>query len=123
MPRQAQPIIAPKGPYLALQPAADSLNFIFTASSVSDFDEFVFTGRELLVVTSTGSYTFTLESVADEKLRTGDVTAYALTNGEYASFWFGKKSGWEQSGGKVYLKGSNAGILFAVVRIPETAGI
>jgi hypothetical protein len=118
MVRQTQPIINPKGPYPTLQPAANSLDFVFTACDAVNFDEFTFTGRELLLVTSSGTLTFTLESVADGQNRTGDITTYAMTIGEYAAFWFGSKPGWEQSGGKVFLKGSTTGISFAVVRIP-----
>ena len=121
MARQEQPIITPKGPYLALQPAADSLDFIFTACDAVNFDQFTFTGRELLLITSTGSFTFTLESVVDDKVRTGDVTTYAMTVGEFAVFSFASSSGgvgWQQSGAKVYLKGSNVGIKFAVIKMP-----
>jgi hypothetical protein len=118
MARQVQPIINPKGPYPVLPPAANSLDFVFTAADVDDFDEFTLTGHELLLVTSGGSHTFTLESVADGQNRTGDITTYAMTIGEFACFWFGQKPGWEQSGGKVFLKGSDAAVKFAVIRIP-----
>lgn len=118
MARQVQPVINPVGPYPVLPPAANSLDFVFTACDAVNFDEFSFTGRELLIVTSGGSHTFTLESVADGQNRLGDITTYAMTIGEYACFWFGNKPGWEQSGGKVYLKGSNAAVSFAVIRIP-----
>lgn len=118
MGRATQPVVTPKGPYPTLQPAADSLDFVFTACDAVNFDEFAFTGRELLLVTSTGAFTFTLESVTDSYSRVGDITTYALANGEFAAFWFGGRTGWEQSGGKVFLKGSNVGIKFAVLRIP-----
>lgn len=118
MARATQPVIIPKGPYIALQPAANSLDFVFTACDAVNFDEFAFTGRELLLITSTGSYTFTLESVADGLLRTGDITTYAIAVGIFSVFCFSQKPGWEQSGGKVYLKGSNAGVKFAVIRMP-----
>lgn len=117
MARATQPVIAPKGPYPVLQPSAGALHFVFTACDAVNFDEFSFTGRELLLVTSTGSYTFTLESVADSQTRVGDITTYAIASGEYACFWAGNTAGWA-SGGKFSLKGSNAGVKFAVIRIP-----
>lgn len=120
MARQVQPIITPVGPFPTLQPAADSLNFVFTASDLDDFDSFVFSGPTLLLVSSAGTHTFTLESVVDEKARTGDVTTYALVAGEFAAFYFGlpSQAGWRQSTGVVHLKGSDPEIKFAVIRLP-----
>jgi hypothetical protein len=121
MGRAAQPIIDVVGPFPASLPvAADSLDFVFTACDAMNFDSFVFSGPTLLLVKSTGAYTFTIESVVDEKGRTGDITTYSLANGEYARFWFGlpSQAGWRQSTGLVHIKGSNAGISFAVIRMP-----
>lgn len=115
--RATQPIITPKGPYPALQPVAGALHFVFTACDPTNFDEFAFNGRQLLLVTSTGSYTFTLESVTDDKTRTGDITTYAIAVGEFACFWAGNTAGWT-TGTKFSLKGSNAGVKFAVITIP-----
>lgn len=119
MGRQALPIVSPKGPYPGVV-AANGLDFVLTACDVTNFDEFVFTGRELLIVQNSGAstYTFTLESVADPQGRTGDITAYSLAAGLFSIFWFGQKTGWEQAGGKLYLKASNVAVKFAVVRIP-----
>jgi hypothetical protein len=111
-------VIIPKGPYPVLQPGAGTLHFVFTAADSVNFDEFSFTGRELLLVTSTGSYTFTIESVADDKNRVGDITTYAIANGEFAVFALSQLPGWLQSGGKCSIKGSNAGVKFAVIRMP-----
>jgi hypothetical protein len=120
MARQVQPIITPVGPFPTLQPAANSLDFVFTAADAANFDSFVFSGPTLLLVTSTGVLTFTLESVVDEKARTGDVTTYALDSGQFAAFYFGlpSQAGWRQSTGVVHLKGSTSGISFAVIRLP-----
>jgi hypothetical protein len=119
MARQEQPIINPKGLYpLTLPPPANSLDFIFTAADVANFDQFALTGRELLLVSSTGSNTFTLESVADDLGRLGDITTYGLATGLFSCFWYGNKKGWEQSLSKAFLKGSAATVKFAVIRIP-----
>jgi hypothetical protein len=118
MPRQTQPVITPKGPYPVLQPVAGALHFVFTPADVANFEEFAFTGKELILVTSTGSYTFTVESVADEKGRTGDITTYAIAAGEFACLALNAIPGWGQAGGKCNLKGSNAGVKFAIIRMP-----
>lgn len=121
MARQAQPIIDVVGPFpTSLPVAANSLDFVFTACDAVNFDSFVFSGPTLLLVTSTGSYTFTLESVVDEKGRTGDITTYAIANGIFSRFYFGmpNQAGWRQSTGVVNIKGSNAGVKFAVIRLP-----
>lgn len=119
MARQEQPIINPKGVFpITLPPPALSLDFVFTAADAANFDQFSLTGRELLVVKSTGALTITLESVADEYGRLGDITTYAVGTGLFSCFWYGAKKGWEQGSSKAYLKGSTSGIGFAVIRIP-----
>jgi hypothetical protein len=60
--------------------------------------------------------TFTLTSVADEHLRTGDITAYSLAAGEIGAYRI-KNDGWRQSDGKIYLEGSAATIKFAVMAL------
>lgn len=119
MARQELPIITPKGKFpLTLPPPALSLDYAYTAADVGNFDQFALTGRELLLVKSTGVFTFTLESAADELGRLGDITTYALGTGLFAMFYYGDKRGWEQGSSKAFLKASNVGIAFAVVRIP-----
>jgi hypothetical protein len=118
MPRQEQPIITPKGPYVTLPTAALSLDFIFTAADNVNFDQFALTGRELLLVSSSAANTFTLESVIDAQKRLGDITTYAIGTGLFSCFWFGAKDGWEQGLSKAFIKGSAVTVKFAVVRIP-----
>lgn len=106
------------GPYPSLQPTADSLDVTFTACDAVNFDEFVMSGNDVLLVwNSDGAnpYTFTLESVADDLQRTGDVTTYSLAAGEIGAFKFNKKAGWMQTSGECHIKGSNAAIKFAVL--------
>lgn len=119
MARQTQPIITPKGPYPGVV-SAGNLTFVFTAADVTNFDQFTLTGREMIVAINTHAsspFTFTLESVADDKGRLGDITAYSLAAGEYACFWAGNKTGWDQ-GGQFYLRASSVSVKFAVFRIP-----
>ena len=119
MARQVQPVITPKGPFPGTV-AALALDYAFTAADASNFDTFAFTGRELILVENTtgGALTFTLESAADPQGRTGDITTYtiAATTGK-SCFWAGSLIGWNQ-GGFFNLKGSTAGVKFAIIRIP-----
>jgi len=119
MPRATQPVIIPKGPFPVLPVTALSLDFVFTVADNVNFDEFTFTGRELILVYNPtgGALTFTLESVADPQTRVGDVTTYSVGAGLFSCFWAGSLVGWNNAG-KFYLKGSAATIKFAIIRIP-----
>jgi hypothetical protein len=119
MARATQPVILPKGPYPVLPVGALALDFVFTVADNVNFDEFAFTGRELILVSNPtgGALTFTLESVADGAQRTGDVTTYSVGAGLFSCFWAGNVVGWNNSG-KFFLKGSAATLKFAVIRIP-----
>ena len=120
MARQTLSPITPKGPHPDLPVAADALDITFTTCDPVNFDEFAMTGRDLLLVknahASTAKY-FTLESIADDKKRTGDVTQYSLGAGEIAAFYFGRMDGWAQSTGKMNLKGESTDIKFSVLRL------
>jgi hypothetical protein len=110
----------PKGPYPALPPAADSLDFAWAAADVANKNQFTSSGRDLLLVNNTGAsaYTVTITSIADALGRTGDISAYSLAAGDFAVFWVGAQAGWQQTDGKVYLEANNAAVKFAIVRIP-----
>lgn len=109
----------PVGPYPAGgSVSAGALKINFTAADVSNSNEFIFTGKEILLVTNSGMspYTVTFTSAPDEHGRTEDVTAYSVPAGETHAFSFRQGSaGWLQSDGHVYFSGSNAALLFAII--------
>ena len=111
--------IAIKGPYPGTAGAL-ALDFAFTAADVANGNAFKLTGKEILLVSCPAvGYTITLTSVADNRKRTADITAYAVGIGLYSAFNFlGGLEGWLQTDGNVYIAGSNAGILFAVLQLP-----
>jgi hypothetical protein len=119
MPRKQIPVITPLGPYPGTV-AANALDFVFTTADNTNFDQFNFTGRELILVRNStgGALTFTLESVADDKGRTGDITAYSLSAGELACFWTGNGLvGWNNAG-QFFLRSSAATMDYAIFKIP-----
>ena len=117
----ALPIIAAVGPYPALPVSAGSLDFVFTAADNVNGNSFVSTGRELLLVENTdaGAQTFTVTSVADSLLRTGDVGPYSMASGANALFVVAAQPGWKQTDGTVHVTASAATVKFAVVRLPS----
>ena len=122
MPRTAQPIIAPKGPFPGTIAPLD-LDFIFTAADDVNLDDFVFTGRELILINNTtgGALTITLTSAPDPQGRTEDIAIYSVGAGLFSQFWAGSKIGWDQVGGKFFLEASAVGVEFAIVRIPAAS--
>jgi hypothetical protein len=108
------------GPFLTGQPAADSLDIVFTGPAVaSDGISFPLTGREIVVVRNihaTLPQTVTFSATADPFGRTQDVTAYSLGAGEFMAFKFSDLIGFRQSDGNVYAVGSTTDIKFAVLR-------
>ena len=100
----------------------DETVFTLVAADATNFESCAFTARETLIVFNsddTNPYTFTIEGVPDNLGRTanlGPITVEALEihRVELDSF-----EGFRQSDGKLYFKGSNAAIKFAVYR-PKT---
>lgn len=118
MARKQIPIITPLGPYPGVV-SANALDFVFTTADNVNFDQFNFTGRELLIVRNStgGALTFTLESVADPQGRTQDITTYSLSAAELAVFWCGNLTGWNNAG-QFFLRSSAATMDYAVFKIP-----
>ncbi len=106
---------------LALAPVAGSLDDIFVAPTVaSDGVNFRQTGREVVTVKNTHStdpFTFTLVSVADELLRTGDIGAYTLQAGDSVTFIV-NPTGFKDSNGMVKITMNDLTVKVAVVRVP-----
>lgn len=108
----------PLGPYPILPVAADALDLTQTVADVVNKEQFVPSGDDLVIAHNTGAapYTITFTSMADDKNRTGDISAYSLGAGEHAIFRF-KKPGWMQSDGRVYLEASNAAVKWSVIQL------
>lgn len=90
-----------------------------TAADASNLNEFVASGKDLVVAHNTGgsAYTVTITSVADPYGRTGDVAAVSIAAGAYMVFGPLENTGWLQTNGKVYLQASNAAVKFGIVRL------
>ncbi|MBW2084435.1 MAG: hypothetical protein JRI54_00165 [Deltaproteobacteria bacterium] len=90
------------------------------AADVTNKNEFVSTGKELVVAQNTGasSGTVTINSTADPYGRTEDITDYSIDAGGIAIFGPFPTLGWQQSDGKIYLEASTADIKFGVIVLP-----
>lgn len=118
MARKQIPIISPLGPYPGTV-AANALDFVFTTADSVNFDQFNFTGKELIIIRNStgGALTFTLESTADPQGRISDITAYSLGTLEFACFWAGNIVGWNNAG-QFFLRSSASTMDYAIIRIP-----
>jgi len=112
---------SPPGPYPSLPLGAGAADVTFTAADAVNFNNFVSTGRELLLVNnpSGSAYTVTVHSVADPLGRTGDITTYSVGAGKTSMLGPFLQPGWLQSDGTVWVDASNAALLLAVVRLPS----
>jgi len=103
---------------------ANLADMVMTAANVSDKNQFVCTGNDLVIAhnTNAGSTarTVTVTSVADPYGRTGNIAAYSIGAGEFAVFGPFKSTGWQQTDGYVYLEADNAEVKFGVVTLPGT---
>ena len=90
---------------------------VWTAADIADFNDFLFTGREIILVRNddVGAVVVTLSSIASDKGRTGDVTL-SVAAGAYAMFQASALAGWLQSGGKFHLSAPDADLFFAIIR-------
>jgi len=102
--------------------AAGGLDITFAAADNVNGNKFAVTGREILIMRNdnVGAQTVTINSVADEKNREGDITAYSLATGDYAIFTGGLTNarGWKQTDGTITLLASAADIFVAAIRLP-----
>jgi len=119
MPRTALTTQTPKGPYPGVVSAED-LDFTWAAADDANGNDFVFTGRELILVRNDDAapQTITLTSSNDPQKRLGNITTYSVGIGEYAAFWAGAIQGWVQAGQKFFIDTSDPDLKFAVIRIP-----
>lgn len=121
MPRTTLPIIDAPGSYPTLPLSANSRDIVFTAGDAGNNNQFLATGREIVIVQNSGAgaRTVTFLSVADRFGRTGDMTAYSLGAGEFGLFGPFQLDGWRQTDGYVYTNPEHAEIKYAVIRLPS----
>jgi hypothetical protein len=111
--------VALVGPYPTLPVSANALDIALTAADVANKNQAAQAGsRQLLVAFNSGAtpHTVTITSAADDKNRTGDLSAYSVGAGELAAFLM-KSGGWRQSDSKLYFEADHAEIKFAVINI------
>lgn len=111
------------GPYPVLPVTADSADVVMaalTGSSGSNGNQCAFGNfnRLLLVFQNTdgaSARTVTLTSIAGANIfnRSGDVSAYSMGIGEFASFLV-ERNGWVQSDGNLYFEASSANVKVAI---------
>lgn len=121
MARTAITVQTAKGPFEAI--TAGGADFTLAAGDVANGNDFVCTGKELLIAQNSDgatAYYVTITSVADEKNRSGDITQYSLAAGDFAIFTVGftNSKGWKQTTGKIHVDVENAAVLLAVIKIP-----
>lgn len=90
-----------------------------TAADTGNMNQFVASGKDLLVAHNTGAstYTITVTSVADPYGRTTDIAAVNIVAGAYMVFGPLELTGWMQTDGKIYLQSNNAAVKFGIVRL------
>ncbi len=118
MPRTTLAAFTPKGPWPA-SIAAGELLPTFTAYDAVNKNDFLCTGRELLLIKNnhaTLAKTVTFLSANDPHNRKNDIGPYSIAAGAVAIFWFGSIIGWDAGGGKVNLDAEDNNIQFCVVR-------
>jgi len=91
------------------------------AADLTDKNDFLMTGDDLLIAYNSdpsSPYTVTINSVANAKGRTRDITADSIpldTTHVYGPFK--KLPGWAQTGNKLHFEASNVAVKFAVIKL------
>ena len=93
--------------------------YTFTAHDTVDENDFLLTGREVLLISNTdaSSQDVVIGSAPDSYGRTGDLTI-SVAAGTRQAISFLDRSGWMQSDGALYLDCTSANIEYAVLRLP-----
>ena len=120
MARVVIPIDTLGGAYPVLPVVVNSLDLQETVCDVANGNYFVSTGREIFICRNptAGAETFTVSSVVDDFERDGDITTYSVGICEIAGFGPVEVAGWTQADGNVYIDGTDAGLLYTVLRLP-----
>ena len=97
---------------------AGALKINWAAADVSNHNEFILSGKEVLLVwnTDTGAHNLTLTSAPDQRGRSADVSGYSIPAGEIHAFSFRQGAdGWQQTDGHVFFQADDATVKFAVL--------
>lgn len=96
------------------------VNCPFAIWDATNGNQFVATGKDIIIVfnTDTASHTYTIHSVADDKGRSGDITAQTLAAGLHHIIGPLPIDAWAQTGGVITLDASDATVKFAVIQLP-----
>ena len=96
-----------------------SVAYTFTAHDIVNENDFLTTGREVLLIKSAdaGSQDVVITSMPDSYGRTQDLTVSVAAGAERAVY-FSTRDGWMQSDGEIYLDCTVATISYAVIRLP-----
>lgn len=101
-------------------PTTGGTPITWQAADTTNFEQVSLTDKDVLLVwnshASTG-YTYTVNSVADEYGRTGDMTTIAIAAGVFHVIGNGMAAGWLQTTGKLNLQASNASVKWAVITV------
>lgn len=118
MPRVTLTKQVPLGPYPSLPVGAGTMTLTETAADITNKEQFVPSGDDLIIAHNTGlsARTITITSVVDERKRTGDITTYSIAAGGIAVFRI-TKPGWMQTDGRIYIEANNAEVKWAVVQL------
>lgn len=97
--------------------AANFLTLTLTAADTVNLNAVVSTGKEILIAQNidTVSHNVTINSVADELGRTGDLTD-AIAAGAIRVYGEFPQYGWMQSDGMLHFQADNAKVLFAIIQ-------
>lgn len=123
----ARTTITPQNPavgngYPALPLAADAAELAFVAGDVANGNDFVTTGREIVLVWNTSAdtaYDFTVTPAADRFGRVGTSIVHEVDFAAVSMFGPFPLEGWRQTDGKIWLAVENAALTIAVVRLPS----
>jgi hypothetical protein len=96
-----------------------SVAYTFAAHDTVNENDFLTTGREMLLIESTdaGSQDVVITSAPDSYGRTQDLTV-SVAAGATRAVFFSTRDGWMQSDGAIYLDCTVATIAYAVLRLP-----
>lgn len=96
---------------------ANAADLTMAAANASDKEQFVASGKDLVIAhnTGAGARTVTITSSVDSDGRTGDIATYSMGAGEYAVFGPFDLDGWVQTDGKVYLEAEHSEVKFGIV--------
>ena len=99
-------------------PAAGGTVLTWTAADTVNFEQISLNDKDVLLVWNSHAvtgYTYTINSVTDERGRTGDLTAIALAAGIFHVIGNGMGTAWLQTNGQQFLQASNAAIKWAII--------